>query len=69
MLKPVWAFGNIQQASKTFGPMLLGKIEEIKTIIKSTGPNNPGMQPKNMKKFTQNIMNMYSDNLIFAEEA
>jgi hypothetical protein len=61
MLKPVWAFGNIQQASKTFGPMLLGKIEEIKTIIKSTGPNSPGMQPKNMKKLTQNIMNMYSD--------
>jgi len=63
ILKPVWAFGNIQQASRTFGPLLLGKIEEIKTIIKSTGPDNPGTQPKNMQKFTQNIMDMYADML------
>jgi len=61
ILEPVWAFGNIQQASSTFGPLLLGKIEEIKTIIKSTGPDSPGAPPKNMKKFTQNIMNMYAD--------
>ncbi len=61
ILEPVWAYGNIQQASKTFGPLLLGKIEEIKTIIKSIGPDSPGTQPKNMQKFTQNIMNMYAD--------
>jgi hypothetical protein len=63
ILEPVWAYGNIQQASKTFGPLIMGKIEEIKTIIKSTGPDSPGTQPKNMQKFTQNIMNMYSDML------
>ncbi|MCP4608242.1 MAG: hypothetical protein GY845_05965 [Planctomycetes bacterium] len=61
ILEPVWAFGNIQQASRTFGPLLLGKIEEIKTIIKSTGPESPGTQPNNMQKFTQNTMNIYSD--------
>jgi hypothetical protein len=61
MLEPVWAYGNIQQASRTFEPLLLGKIEEIKTIIKNTGPDNPGAPPKNMQKFTQNIMNMYAD--------
>jgi len=61
ILEPVWAYGNIQQASCTFGPLLLGKIEEIKKIIKSTGPESPGVPPKNMQKFTQNIMNMYAD--------
>ncbi|MBC8472965.1 MAG: hypothetical protein H8D56_26180 [Planctomycetes bacterium] len=61
ILEPVWAYGNIQQASKTFGPLLLGKIEEIKTIIKSTGPDSPGAPPKNMQNFTQNVMNMYAD--------
>ena len=61
ILEPVWAYGNIQQASDTFGPLLLGKIEDIKTIIKSIGPDSPGTQPKNMQKFTQNIMNMYAD--------
>jgi hypothetical protein len=61
MLEPVWAYGNIQQASGTFGPLVLGKIEEIKTIIKSTGPDRPGAPPKNTQKFAQNIMNMYAD--------
>jgi len=61
MLEPVWAYGNIQQASSAFGPLLLGKIEDIKTIIKSTGPENPGAPPKNMQNFTQNIMNIYAD--------
>ncbi|MHC4535502.1 MAG: hypothetical protein ACYS6K_16245 [Planctomycetota bacterium] len=61
ILEPVWAYGNIQQASSTFGSLLLGKIEEIKKIIKNTGPESPGAPPKNMQKFTQNIMNMYVD--------
>jgi hypothetical protein len=63
ILEPVWAYGNIQQASSTFGPLLLGKIEEIKTIIKSTGPESPGAPPKNIQNFTKNIMNMYADML------
>jgi len=61
MLEPVWAYGNIQQASRTFGPLVLGKIEEIKTKISSTNPDQPGAPPRNMQKFTQNIMNMYAD--------
>ncbi len=61
ILEPVWAYGNIQQASRTFGPLLLGKIEEIKTIIKSTGPESPAATPKNMQNFTHNIINMYAD--------
>jgi hypothetical protein len=61
ILEPVWAYGNIQQASKTFGHLLLGKIEEIKTIMKSTGPDRPGTPPKNMQNFAQKIMNMYAD--------
>jgi hypothetical protein len=61
ILEPVWTYGNIQQASNTFGPLLLDKIEEIKTIIKSTGPDSPEAPPKNMQNFTQNIMNMYAD--------
>ncbi len=60
IFEPVWAYGNIQEASKTFGPLLLGKIEEIKTIMKTTGPDIPGA-PKNMQKFGQNAINMYSD--------
>jgi hypothetical protein len=61
IFEPVWAYGNIQQASKTFEPLLLGKIEEIRTIMKSTGPDLPGASPKNMQKFGQDIMNLYAD--------
>lgn len=61
IFEQVWIYGNVQEASKTFEPLILGKIEEIKTIIKSTGPDKPGAPPKNMQKFTQNIMNMYAD--------
>jgi len=35
MKEPIWAQGNIQLASKTFGPMLLGKIEEAKKMMES----------------------------------
>jgi len=61
ILEPVWAYANIQEVSKTFGPLLYGKIEEIKTIMKNTGPEKPGAPPKNMQKFGQRIMNIYTD--------
>ena len=61
MLEPVWLFGNVQQASQTFEPMIMGKIEEIKTIMKSTGPDRPGAPPKEIMPFAQNIMSMYAD--------
>jgi hypothetical protein len=31
--QPIWAYGNIHQASTTFGPLVLGKIEETKTMM------------------------------------
>jgi len=38
----IWAYGNIQKASKNYGPMLLDKIEQLKkTMNKSADPNVP----------------------------
>jgi general secretion pathway protein G len=31
--QPIWLYGNVQQASTTFGPLVLGKIEETKTMM------------------------------------
>ena len=54
--EPIWAYGNVQQVSKTFGPIISTKIEEIKTIMKSIEGNPPGASPASI----QNIMNMYA---------
>jgi hypothetical protein len=54
--EPIWAYGNVQQVSKTFGPVISAKIEEIKTIMKSVQGNQPGASPASI----QNIMNMYT---------
>lgn len=59
MTTPIWVFGNVQQASKTFGPLIFGKIEEMKTKIKSIDSKKPGALPGNIQKITQNTMNMY----------
>ena len=40
--KPIWAYGNVQLASKTFGPMLLGKIEEAKKMMESMKTEGQG---------------------------
>jgi hypothetical protein len=56
MTEPIWAYGNVQQASKAFGAMLFGKIEEFKTNlknIKTKDPNTPPMMN------IENIINMY----------
>ncbi len=64
--EPIWIYGNVQQASGTFGPMILAKIEEIKNMFGSMPANRPGMQPQNIK----NVMNMYAGILeIFMKEA
>jgi len=40
----IWAYGNIQKASKTYWPLLLGQIEQLKkTMQKSSEPNKAGM--------------------------
>jgi hypothetical protein len=61
MLEPVWLFGNIRQVSKSFEPMITGKIGEMKTIMKNTGPDSPNAPPESMTKFAQNTMNMYAE--------
>ena len=55
--EPIWAYGNVQQVSETFGPIISAKIEEIKMVIKSVEGNPPGVSPASI----QNIMNMYAD--------
>jgi len=55
--EPVWAYGNVQQASKTFGNIVFEKIEEFNTNmknIKAKDPNTPPMMN------IENIMNMYA---------
>jgi hypothetical protein len=54
--EPIWAYGNIQQVSETFGPIISAKFEEIKKTAASMNANQPGVSPAGI----QNIMNMYS---------
>jgi len=54
--EPIWAYGNVQQVSETFGTLISAKIEEIKTITKSMQAGQSGASPESI----QNIMNMYS---------
>ena len=56
MTEPIWAYGNVQQASKAFGNVVFEKIEEIKTNmknIKAKDPNTPPMMN------IDNIANLY----------
>lgn len=54
--KPIWAYGNVQQAAENFGPMLLAKIEEAKSMITMAEPNRPAEEIRN----TQNVMNTFA---------
>jgi len=54
--EPIWAYGNMQQVSGTFGSMIFAKIEEIKTMMKSMEANQQVTSPASV----QNIMNMYA---------
>ncbi|MHC4720231.1 MAG: hypothetical protein ACYSYT_07130 [Planctomycetota bacterium] len=40
--EPVWVYGNVQLASKTFGTVLLAQIENIKTMMESTQATGQG---------------------------
>lgn len=33
--EPLWVYGNIQQASKSFGPLLSGQLEQMKNMMQS----------------------------------
>ena len=57
MTEPVWVYGNVQQASKTFGTVVSGKIEEIKTTMKSIKAKDPNTPPM---MNIENIINMYA---------
>jgi len=59
MTEPIWAYGNVQQASRTFGPLVFDKIEEVKTQMKSIEPNRPGAPPRNIQTLAENMINMY----------
>jgi hypothetical protein len=52
--EPIWAYGNIQQVSETFGPIISTKLEEIKKAATSMNVNQPGMAPAAI----QNILNI-----------
>ena len=53
--EPVWIYGNMQQTSKTYSPVLLGAIESMKAIVGSMDQANTGMPADSI----QNILNMY----------
>ncbi len=45
MTEPVWAYGNVQQASRAFGNVVFEKIEEIKTNMKNIKAKDPNTPP------------------------
>lgn len=53
--EPLWAYGNVKLASKTFGPILFGKLEEAKKMFEVM--NESGQSP--MANMTA-IMDMYA---------
>ncbi|MHC4622082.1 MAG: hypothetical protein ACYTEQ_30460, partial [Planctomycetota bacterium] len=53
--QPIWAYGNVQQASRTFGSMLSGRIEEMKVMMESIKANGQGPSAD-----PSAIMNMYA---------
>ena len=55
--EPVWAYGNVQQVSETFGPIITAKINEVKTLMQSAGSMQSGVSPASI----QNLMNMYAE--------
>ena len=54
--EPIWLYGNVQLASKAFGPMLLGKIEEMKKMMESMKAGGQGPMGN-----AATIMNMYAE--------
>ena len=53
--EPVWIYGNIEQAAKTFGPMITAGLQTVKTMASSLPSSETGIEPAEM----QNIMDMY----------
>ncbi|HUS74062.1 MAG TPA: hypothetical protein VMY06_13465, partial [Sedimentisphaerales bacterium] len=55
MKEPLWVYGNIQQVSKSFGPLLFGRLEQMKKMMK-------GMESSKQVPMgpTAKIIDMYS---------
>ncbi len=54
--EPLWVYGNVQQASKVFGPIALGQIEQIKAkMAECEDPNVQGPMAN-----PEAIMDMYA---------
>ncbi|MFC1737836.1 hypothetical protein ACFL1G_02165 [Planctomycetota bacterium] len=52
--EPVWAYGNIEQASKVFGPVVTEKLQELKTALENMPSEQLGPSPD-----PEAIINMY----------
>jgi len=53
--EPLWAYGNVQLASKTFGPLVFEQLEKMKTIME--GMKSSGQGPVGNPAA---VMNMYT---------
>ena len=52
--EPLWVYGNIQQVSKSFGPLLFGQLEQMKKMMQSMESSKQGSMGPTVK-----IMDMY----------
>ena len=46
--QPIWAYGNIQQVSKTLGPLLLGTLQQTKMMMGAMQSTPTGQSPDKM---------------------
>ena len=46
--QPIWAYGNIQQVSKTLGPLLLGTLQQTKMMMAAIQSTPTGQSPDKM---------------------
>ena len=53
--EPLWAYGNVQLASKTFGPLVFGQLEKIKTMMEGAKSSRQGPMGNPAA-----VMNMYA---------
>lgn len=53
-MKPLWVYGNIQQVSKAFGPLLFGQLEQMKKMMQSMESSKQGSMGPTVK-----IIEMY----------
>jgi general secretion pathway protein G len=49
MKEPLWIYGNIQQTSKSFGPLLSGQLEQMKNMLQSMESSKQGSMGPSLK--------------------